>query len=107
MATAPSSPAPRRRIATWLGVGFIVLSFALYAAFFGVPFLPFSAPAKVVLAAGVVIAGEISFVVGGLFLGAQVMRRYRRYLNPRNWFRRASAPALTPPAERAGGSNSA
>lgn len=84
---------------TWLGVGFIVLSFALYGAFFVVPFLPFAPAVRVALAAGVVIAGEVSFVVGGLFLGAQVVRRYRRYLNPRNWFRRAPATAPTPPAE--------
>lgn len=85
--TAP--PKPRRRWTSWLGAGFIVLSFALYGAFFAVPFLPFAASIRVIIAASVVIGGEVSFVVGGFFLGAQVVRRYRRMLNPRNWFRRS------------------
>ncbi len=97
MATSLPPTAPQRRWRNWIGVGFIVLSFALYAAFFGVPFLPLPNATKVVLAAGVVIGGEVSFVVGGLFVGTQVVRRYRRYLNPRNWFRRAVPP--TTPAE--------
>lgn len=97
MATALPPTASQRRWRNWIGIGFIVLSFVLYAAFFGVPFLPLPNATKVVLAAAVVIGGEASFVVGGLFVGTQVVRRYRRYLNPRNWFRRAAPPP--PPAE--------
>jgi len=35
-----------------------------------------------------VILGEMAFWVGGALLGAEVVARYRRWLNPRHWFSR-------------------
>ena len=32
--------------------------------------------------------GEGAFWVSALLVGTTVVRHYRRYLNPRNWFRR-------------------
>ncbi len=91
---ATSTPAkPRARWVAWAGIGCIVLSFALYGFFFVVPFLPVTGTFKTVLLVGSVVGGEALFAVGGLALGVQVVRRFRRYLNPVNWFRRAPKPA--------------
>jgi len=74
-----------------IGIFCIVLSFALYALLLAVPFLPAGASVKTAAAAGLVIAGEVTFWVGGLLLGREVMKKYRRYFSPSYWMNRKSA----------------
>ncbi len=62
-------------------------SFVLYTGLLFVPFAPFSPAVKVGLGALLVILGEATFWVGGAIVGAAAMARYRRFLNPRSWFR--------------------
>jgi len=70
----------------WMGLGLVVLSCILYAGLLLVPMTSFSTGGKVSLSALLIISGEVSFWIGGLILGREVIRRYRKALDPRRWF---------------------
>jgi hypothetical protein len=71
-----------------LGISLIALSVMLYGAIFLLPFLPFSGKERLAAVPVLVILGEVAFWGGGALLGAEVVARYRRWLNPRHWFSR-------------------
>jgi hypothetical protein len=71
-----------------LGILLFILSFVFYALILMIPLLAVSLQTKTLITALLVIAGEISFWSGGLILGKEVIRKYRRFLNPKNWFAR-------------------
>jgi hypothetical protein len=78
----------RRPWRPWLLVVLLlVVPGALYAAVPAVPFLPLTTAQKVGLAAGLVFAAEAVFWVSALWLGKEVISRYRRYFDPRTWRR--------------------
>lgn len=73
----------------WLYALFLlVIPGVLWAAAVAVPFLPLATAAKVWLAAGFAVAAEVVFWGAALVLGREVAVRYRRHLDPRNWFRK-------------------
>jgi hypothetical protein len=55
-----------------------------------VPFLKLQTSVKLTLVPVIIIVGEIAFWAGTIFLGKQLVKRYRNYLNPLNWFRKKS-----------------
>jgi hypothetical protein len=71
-----------------IGVLLFILSFVFYALILMIPLLSVSLQMKTILTSILIVAGEISFWTGGLILGKEVVRKYRRYFNPRNWFAR-------------------
>jgi hypothetical protein len=71
-----------------LGIVLFILSFVLYALILMVPLLPVSLQTKTLITTLLVVVGEISFWSGGLILGKEVVRKYRRFFNPKNWFAR-------------------
>jgi len=72
----------------WITImALVVVPSVLYAAIPVVAFLPLFAGSKVWISAGLVVAAETIFVVSALFLGKEVVSRYRRFLDPRAWFR--------------------
>ena len=77
-----------RRWMRLLGISLITLSLMLYGAIFLLPFLPFSGKERLVAVPALVVLGEVAFWGGGVLLGAEVVARYRRWLNPRHWFPR-------------------
>ena len=66
----------------------LVIPGALYAAVPVVAFLPLTTAQKIGVSAGLVIAAEVVFWVAALFVGGAVISRYRRFFDPRAWFRR-------------------
>jgi hypothetical protein len=86
-ATTPAKP--RARWVTVTGISFIALSVVFFGLFFVVPFLPLSLGVRGVLLLVCWIGSESTFALGGVLLGMQIVRRYRRFLKPANWFRRA------------------
>jgi hypothetical protein len=84
--TAASAYSPRERT----GLALVVASFVLYAALAGVPFLPLGTNAQLVVAVGLVIAGEGTFWVGCLIAGKDFMMHLRRMLWPGSWRRKPS-----------------
>lgn len=81
------TPASGRR--AWiLVIVLLVVPGALYAAIPVVPFLPLTAAQKIGLSSGLVVVAEVIFWAAALFVGKEVISRYRRYFDPRAWFRK-------------------
>ena len=76
-----------KRRAWILIVVLLVIPGALYAAVPVVPFLPLTTAQKITLSAGLVVAAEVVFWCGALFVGREVISRYRRFFDPRTWKR--------------------
>ena len=55
---------------------------------FVVPFLPLTTAQKIGLSSGLVVVAEVIFWVAALFVGKEAISRYRRYFDPRAWFRK-------------------
>ena len=66
----------------------LVVPGTLYTAVPVVPFLPLTTAQKVGLSGGLVVAAEVVFWGAALFLGKEVISRYRSLLDPRAWFRK-------------------
>jgi hypothetical protein len=74
---------------TWLlVVVLLVVPGALYAAVPAVPFLPLTTAQKIGLSSGLVVVAEVVFWVAALFVGREMISRYRRFFDPRTWFRK-------------------
>ena len=70
----------------WLGVALMLYSGLVYIGFLLMPWLPLTATGKVILGSMIVISGEIAAWSSTIILGTRVLRRYRRWLNPKTWF---------------------
>lgn len=70
-----------------LGLALVVLSFVLYGGILLVPFLPLSTGGKIAVSSGLAVTGELSFWIGGIILGREIIARYRNKLNPLRWFK--------------------
>lgn len=66
----------------------LVIPGLLYSAIPIVPFLPLTTAQKVGLSAGLVVVAEAVFLGAALFLGREVISRYRRFFDPRTWRRK-------------------
>ena len=74
---------------TWLlVVVLLVVPGALYAAVPVVPFLPLTTAQKIGLSSGLVVVAEVVFWVAALFVGREMISRYRRFFDPHTWFRK-------------------
>jgi hypothetical protein len=69
-----------------IGIIVFVLSFVLYGLILTVPLLSASLETKTLITTALVVLGEICFWTGGVILGKEVVRKYRRFFNPKNWF---------------------
>jgi low affinity Fe/Cu permease len=76
------------RIHAKLGLVLIVASCLLWAAVLVVPLLPFSLANKALIITSLVIISEVIFWLGILLAGQELAHRYRRQLNPIEWWRR-------------------
>ena len=70
-----------------LAVLLLVVPGLLYTAVPVVPFLPLTTAQKVGLSAGLVVVAEAVFWGAALFLGGELVSRYRRFFDPRTWKR--------------------
>ena len=80
-------------VAFKVGVGLIILSTLKYVVLIGIPFLSYSRNTKLVIGSGLIVAAEIMFWVGAVLVGKEVIEKYRKYLNPLNWFKNKVSPA--------------
>jgi hypothetical protein len=81
-----SDPISKKR--AWiLVIVLLVIPGALYTAVPMVPFLPLTTAQKIGLSAGLVVAAEVVFWGAALFVGREVISRYRRFFDPRAWRR--------------------
>lgn len=54
-----------------------------------IPFLEMEAKTKITFSSIALIIGEVLFWVGGILVGKELFIKYRSYLNPKNWFKKA------------------
>jgi hypothetical protein len=88
----PGRPEGEKTPGRWrpwvLVVVLLVIPGLLYSAIPIVPFLPLTTAQKVGLSAGLVVVAEAVFLGAALFLGREVISRYRRLFDPRTWRRK-------------------
>ena len=77
-----------------MGVSLIALSFLLWVALPGIPFLTASLAEKGVIAGGFLAGAELTFWAGLLLLGPEISERIRSWL-PALWARRGTNLAAT------------
>lgn len=70
-----------------LGMVLLLLAVLCWVIVAIAPFTPFSLAIKTGVVTGSTIIGEIFFWLGAVFVGKEVVARYKRYLNPKNWRR--------------------
>ena len=70
------------------GIFLIIMSCVLYGSILLVPMTSYNLATKAVITTTLVVTGEISFWVGGLLLGKELVTKYRSYLNPLRWFKK-------------------
>ncbi len=68
-----------------LGIALLAVSVLLPLAALVVLFLPLSFGWKAGVFATLAVSGEVAFWLAALVLGREVVRRYRRFLDPRYW----------------------
>ncbi|WP_175631911.1 transporter suffix domain-containing protein [Virgibacillus siamensis] len=72
-----------------VGIFLFILSWILYGIAFVVPFAPLSTNIKVIMIPVFVVLGEVAFWISCIIAGKELMKRYRKYLNPVNWFKKS------------------
>lgn len=70
------------------GLGLLFLAVVCWILVAIAAVLPFSLGMKAGIITGCLIIGEVLFWIGAVFVGKEVVTRYKRHLNPRNWFKR-------------------
>jgi len=71
-----------------LGIFLMVFSGFFFALTLIIPLLELPAKTKVVSATASFIMMEVVFWTGGLLVGKELFTRYKKRLNPVNWFKR-------------------
>ncbi len=71
-----------------LGLTLIILSVFVFASLLLIPFLKIDARDKITVTTIIIVIGEITFWSGGLLLGKELFKKYKSYLNPKNWFKK-------------------
>jgi hypothetical protein len=69
-----------------LGIVLLVAAVLFWMAAPAMVFVPLSTGQKVWASSAFLVLGEVAFWVAALALGREVIRRYRRFLDPRGWF---------------------
>lgn len=72
-----SSTVQSKRFTVSAGIILLLASFVFYGALLFVPFLPFSSESRMLVAICLVVLGEVSFWIGCLVSGREVMSKHR------------------------------
>lgn len=68
-----------------LGIGMLIISALAFLSAFTIPFIVHSGGKMTGWIAGLLILSEAAFWTGGIILGRETAKKYRRFLNPKNW----------------------
>ncbi len=66
----------------------MIFSGVFFAATFIIPFFDLPTKTKVIASTTSLVLMEIVFWLGGILVGKELFARYKKQLNPRNWFRK-------------------
>jgi hypothetical protein len=70
------------------GVFLIILSTLFYVSLIVIPVLKLPVSTKLGITPVIIIIGEITFWIGGIFVGKEIIMKYKKYFNPLNWIKR-------------------
>lgn len=68
-----------------IGIGLLITSTLFWIIAVIVPFTTFSTSVKAALIGVILVLAEISFWVAALLVGKEFVKKYKSYLNPKNW----------------------
>jgi hypothetical protein len=71
-----------------LGIFLMVFSGVFFAATLIIPFFDLPTKTKVIASTTSFVLMEVVFWLGGLLVGKELFTRYKKKLDPRNWFRK-------------------
>ena len=71
-----------------LGIILILSSLVFFALLAIIPWLEIEKSLKIKLTTASFIIAEVLFYSGGFFVGKEMFRKYKSYMNPKNWFRK-------------------
>ena len=71
-----------------LGIFLMVFSGVFFAATFIIPTLDLPVRTKVIASTTSLILMEVVFWLGGLLVGKELFTKYKKQLNPKNWFKK-------------------
>lgn len=71
------------------GIFLMVFSGVFFAATIIIPTLNLSVKIKVIASTGSLILMEFVFWLGGLLVGKELFTKYKKQLNPKNWFKKS------------------
>lgn len=71
-----------------VGIGLLIIYVLLWASALIIPFTSLSTQIKAIVIPGCIVIGEIIFLIGAVFVGKEVVTKYKKYLNPKNWRRK-------------------
>jgi hypothetical protein len=69
-----------------IGIIIIIISSILFLSLFAIPYLKIPTAYKIGIATIAFIVAEVLFWIGGFFVGKELFIKYKKYLNPKNWF---------------------
>jgi hypothetical protein len=75
-----------------LGYSLLILSAVTLLSAVIIPFFVHTGSGIARWIAGLLIVSEVSFWTGGILVGKEVAKKYRSYLNPKNWTRAKKVP---------------
>lgn len=93
---------PDNRNKSWmfrLGVFLILFSIPFFLVIALIPFLNSDGRTKLTLSTIALIVGEVTFWAGGLLVGKEVFKRYKKYMNPVSWLKKKPEFKLTNTAD--------
>ncbi len=82
---------PKKNWQIKLGIFMMIFSGVFFAATFIIPLFNLPARTKVIASTTSLILMEVVFWAGGLLVGKELFTRYKRQLNPKNWFKKNKA----------------
>ncbi|ASZ68792.1 transporter suffix domain-containing protein [Bacillus cereus] len=71
-----------------IGIGLLIIYVLLWGSALIIPFTSLSTQVKTIVIPGCIVIGEILFLIGAVFVGKEVVAKYKKYLNPKNWSRK-------------------
>jgi hypothetical protein len=89
----------RKNLHIKIGIFLMVFSGVFFAGTLIIPMLDLPVKTKIAGATASFILMEVVFWAGGLLVGKELFTRYKKRLNPVNWFRKSTIPVEAEPSE--------
>lgn len=74
---------------TSLGIFLIIFCIPFFLFIPIIPFFEMESKTKITISTISLVIGEVLFWSGGILVGKELFGKYKSYLNPKNWFKKA------------------